>query len=122
MKKPLAIVALFVSLSGVAHAALTLQQIGDSINDAAWVSRIRARVGQAAPAIVNESVGTPNHAARLALAKQMLVEPNLWASRFAPVVAGQPGPVSANSLADVTDAQITTALDSLIDSMALALQ
>jgi hypothetical protein len=100
------------------HAALTLQQIGDAGTDDAWKSRIKARLLQDAFAVINESTGTTNHANRLLLAGNILREPNLWAGRFTVAVAGASGPASASSLAAVTDAQINTAVDSLLDGFA----
>lgn len=111
--------ALLGSLAGSA-SALTLQQIGDARTDPAFLSRVRARLCQAAPAIVNESALTANHAARVALAARILAEPDLWASRFAVVVAGQPTPAAQSSLANVTDAHITSAVDGLLDTFALS--
>lgn len=120
MERLVAILALAVSLIGPA-SALSLQQIGEARTDVAFLARVRARLGQAAPAIVNESAGTANHAARVSLAGRVLAEPDLWAGRFAVVVAGQPTPAAQATLAAVTDAQITAAVDSLLDSFALAL-
>ena len=98
---------------------LTLQNIGDAGTDPVFVSRVRGRLAQAAPAVINESAGTANHAARVTHMGLVLAEPAKWASRYASYVAGQSGPAGAASLAAVTDAQITTAVDSLIDSFAL---
>lgn len=98
---------------------LTLQNVGDAGSDVVFVARVRGRLMQAAPAVLNESAGTANHAARIMHMGNVLREPSLWASRYASPVAGQSGPASASSLATVTDAQITTAVDSLIDSFAL---
>jgi Flp pilus assembly protein TadG len=116
------LLALGFTLCSPSYAALTLQQIGDASGDPSWASRIKARLLQDAIAITTESAFTANHVARVSLAGKILQEPALWTSRFVVVVAGQSGPASANSLAAVTDSQINTAVDSVIDSFALNAQ
>jgi hypothetical protein len=118
MKRLFAIIALASTLCLPARAALTLQQVGDASTDAAWTSRVKARVLQDAFALINESTGTSNHANRILLAGAILREPDKWTSRFTVATAGQAGPMSASSLATVTDAQINTAVDSLLDGFA----
>lgn len=98
---------------------LSLQNIGDAGTDATFLARVRGRLAQAAPAVLGESAGTANHAARVTHMANVLREPQLYAARYASYVAGQSGPSSAANLAAVTDAQITTAVDSLIDHFAL---
>jgi hypothetical protein len=98
---------------------LTLQNQGDASTDTAFRSRVRASVLRAALAVANEATNTANHIARIEWAGNVLREPESWALRIATTVAAQSGPASAASLAAVTDAQINTAVDSLIDAYAL---
>lgn len=118
MRSIVAIAALVVTLILPARAALTLQQVGDAGTDAAWYSRVKARVLQDAFALINESAGTSNHANRILLAACLLRDPDKWAGRFTVAVAGCAGPMTAASLATVTDAQINVAVDSLLDGFA----
>lgn len=117
----LCVLALTAGLLCGGADALTFKQIGDASLDSNFTARVKARLCQAAPAIVNENPATANHAARMLLAARILQNPDEWAVRFAPVVAGQPTPAGQATLAAVTDAQITTAVDSLLDSFALTL-
>lgn len=118
--KLLATIVLALSLLAPANAALTLQTIGYASTDADWTARVGARVMQDAFAIVNESVGTPNHANRIILAGNILREPAKWTSRFLVATAGTTTVAnsSATTLAAVTDANIQTAVDSLLDGFA----
>jgi len=118
MKRLMAILALCLTLGPApAQAALTLQQIGDAGTDTAWASRVKARVLQDAFSVINESIGTPNHANRILLAGAILREPDKWSGRFTVATAGA-AVTTAVTLATVTDAQVQTAVDSLIDGFA----
>lgn len=108
----------FCLFNAAGAQALTLQQIGDAGTDPTWVSRIKARLLQDAIAITTETILTLDHANRLTLAGNILRDPDKWTNRFTVVVAGQSGPASAASLSAVTDAQINTAVDSVINSFA----
>lgn len=89
-------------------------------SDSQFKSRVKASLAKACSAIQNESGGTANHAVRLTLVGRILNNPDGYAERFALYVACESTFFAAqSSLAGATDAQIDTAVNSLLDMFAL---
>ena len=95
--------------------ALTYQVIGAAADDDAFKQRVKGYLGIAGASVFSESVGTTNHANRLIWAEAVLADPSLWASRLSVLVAGQHVAGSASTLATLTDTNIQTAVDGLIN-------
>ena len=98
--------------------ALTYQVIGSAAEDMTFVQRVRGYIGIAGASVFSESAGTQNHAARLEWATAVVAEPERWATRTAPFVAGQNAGIGGTTLASITDGNIQTAVDSLINYFA----
>lgn len=101
--------------------ALSLQTIGTANEDQTFLQRVKGRLCIAFANVISESAGTANHANRLKWAYDVAKEPNLWAARMACAIAGQNAGIAGTTLAQVTDTQIQTGADSLIDHYANAL-
>lgn len=98
--------------------ALSLQTVGSAQEDTAFLQRIKGRLSIAFAAVLAEAGGTPNHANRLVWAEEVAKEPAAWAARMACAVAGNQAGQAATTLAALTDTQVSTGVDSLIDHYA----
>lgn len=94
-------------------------QAGLAGNDQQFCARVKAALLKAAVAIQNEATGTANHSVRIALVGRILSSPDIYAQRFAPVVAVQTTPFAAASLSAIADIDIETAVNSVYDTFAL---
>lgn len=88
--------------------------------DQQFISRVKASLAKACSAIQNEAGGTANHAVRLTLVGRILAAPDSYAQRFALYAACESTFFGAQStLAGASDAQVDTAVNSLLDMFAL---
>lgn len=91
----------------------TYAQIVPASADAAWIARVKASIVTAALAIAVDSPATPLDLHRDRMARLVLLDPELWATRFAlPVALGFLGD-SDLTVANVTDAEIDTRVSSV---------
>ena len=98
--------------------ALTFQIAGNP--DVPFVGRVKTAFLKACPAIQNEAGNTANHAVRLALVGRILASPDSYAQRFATMAALDATLFANNStLAGATDSQIETAVNAILDMLAL---
>jgi hypothetical protein len=95
--------------------ALTLANLFTSATSVgAYINNVSAACAVAAVAVVKESDQTPNHAARLAWAQKTLVDPVGMGKKVIWGVLADPVIIAA--LPGVTDAQVQTSVNGLVDS------
>jgi hypothetical protein len=92
---------------------------GQAASDSQWVARVKAALAKAETAMQNESVGTANHTARIALVGRLLAAPDAYAFKFATLVAVDATVAAQSTLAAATDAQVENAVNALLDMFAL---
>jgi len=118
MKKFIGLVVLFLMCTSV-FAASTADQLAALGNDLQFRLRIQSLLVQQAGVIYAESGGTPNHAVRVAFAKQVLNNPGGIAQNVAAVIVNRTNLVAGNTtynfasghvVTDVTDAAIQSQL------------
>jgi hypothetical protein len=96
--------------------ALTALQLDAAKTDTNFVARVEFYMAKAALAIINEGNADPNHANRAELGREILLEPQKFASRFALAAATQPAITTATSLAAVSDTDLEGAVNSVYPS------
>lgn len=96
----------------------TYQQLYDAVTQGGPVlNRAVVAVAVAAQKVLVEQDTVPNHAARLTWARNALSDPGGMVKKMSYAIAADPV-VSAKALT-TTDAELQTAVDSLVDAFAL---
>lgn len=82
------------------------------------LERIGVAITVAADTILNEDVGTANHATRLVWAKTAFTNPMILAKPFLYALLASNKGVSVATIEGSTDTQIQTAIDAVVDIFA----
>ena len=95
----------------------TLQVSWDLAKNQVFIERITVAAIRAAIAVQAEATETENHAARSALAYQILQSSKTYGLKFAEVVAADPGGVGLG--ADTIDSDLLFTVNSVYNAMAI---
>lgn len=93
----------------------TLAEIGTLLNDGPFADKCRAAMLITAYNIKNEAVDTPNHAARLAVVKAWLTDPELYDNRVARYVIGANNALALAAITGLSDTDIKAHVDASVN-------
>lgn len=93
----------------------TLTEIVTLINEPQFADKVRAAMLVTAYNVKNEAPETANHAARLALVKSWLTDPELHDNRVARYVIGANNALSLAAISGLSDTDIKSHVDASLD-------
>lgn len=99
--------------------ALAYSDVGSSITDTAFLSRVAGGLVAQCIVVNNELASAANHVQRLQLLGRVVKDPATYAREFAPVICSV-APINGLATVDAaTDAQILTGIQTVWDAFAL---
>ena len=95
--------------------ALSIGTIGAAVEDPVFLARVKGAMYVTGGTVFVEAANVPNHANRLLWVKAIASEPIHWLMRMVTSVAALNAGIAGTTLSAVTDAQVQTAMDNLVN-------